>query len=143
APLARRLLAGSLDRSIDVAATLELRGYELRARGGGAGPRGRPARGARPRSRFDRRFYAVGAVVLAAALAGKLLGADDFRAYPTVALGFGPFTVALSALLVLSGLAPLRRAGRRRGAAAASDPAAVLAALRGPAAAPLPGGSRA
>ena len=29
APLARRLLAGSLDRAVDVAATLELRGYSL------------------------------------------------------------------------------------------------------------------
>jgi energy-coupling factor transport system permease protein len=141
AALARRLLAGSLDRSIDVAATLELRGYGLGGAGGGGGLRCRGR--IQPRSRFDRRFYAVGASVLAAAIAGKLLGADDFQAYPTVAFGFGPLAVALSALLVLSGLAPLRRRPRRRAAAATGDPAVVAAALRGPAAAPLPGASRA
>lgn len=121
APLARRLLAGSLDRAVDVAATLELRGYSLSppqpesgatfsssmrrtkryTRGGGAG-----AGGSRPRSRYDRRFYAVGAVVIAAAVAGKLLGADGFSEYPTVAVGLEPSTLALSALLVLAGLAP-------------------------------------
>jgi hypothetical protein len=65
------------------------------------------------RSRFDRRFYAVGALVLATAIAAKLLGADDFHAYPTIRFGFGPATVALSTLLVLSGLAPLRRKPKR------------------------------
>jgi energy-coupling factor transport system permease protein len=105
APLARRLLAGSLDRAVDVAATLELRGYS-------AGRR--PARGRRSPSRFDRRFYLVGAAVLVAAIAGKALGADEFRAYPTVSLGVGPAMLALCAVLVASGLAPLRRARRRR-----------------------------
>ncbi len=114
APLARRLLAGSLDRSVDVAATLELRGYGL------GGPRG-PRR--RERSRHDRRFYLAGALVLAAAIAGKLLGADEFHAYPTIEFALGPATLALAALLVASGLVPwqrrrrraARRAGRRRG----------------------------
>src|SRR5262249_25602634 len=61
------------------------------------------------RSRFDRRFYAVAALVLVAAIGGKVLGADDFHAYPTVAVGLEPATVALSAPIVLSGLAPRRR----------------------------------
>jgi energy-coupling factor transport system permease protein len=105
APLARRLLAGSLDRAVDIAATLELRGYSLDA------PR---ARNRRSRSRHDRRFYAVAALVLVTAVAGKLLGADDFQAYPTVAVGFGPTTIAVAAVVTLSGLAPWRRrAGRR------------------------------
>jgi len=75
--------------------------------------------------------------VLCAAVAGKLLGADDFRAYPTVQLGFGPATVALSAVLVLSGLAPWRRAPKR-----AATPAPVMrpSAPRGPGAAPRPPG---
>jgi energy-coupling factor transport system permease protein len=126
APLARRLLAGSLDRAVDVAATLELRGYSLEAphphrtpmhffahrakKGGGVGATGR-------RSRFDRRFYAAGAMVLAAAIAGKLLGADDFQAYPTVQVGLGPATLALSVLLVVSGLTPWRRRSKRRASA--------------------------
>lgn len=108
APLARRLLAGSLDRAVDVAATLELRGYSLEAP--------RPER-RRHRSRYDRRFYLAGAAVLLAAIAGKLLGADDFQTYPTVQVGLGPITLALSALLVVSGLTPWRRRPRRRASA--------------------------
>jgi len=104
APLARRLLAGSLDRAVDVAATLELRGYSLDA------PR---ARNRRARSRYDRRFYAVAAVVLAIAIAGKLLGADDFQTYPSIEIGLGPATRAVTAIVALSGLAPLKRPARR------------------------------
>ena len=100
APLARRLLAGSLDRAVDVAATLELRGYSLDA------PR---ARNRRARSRYDRRFYAVAAVVLITAVAGKLLGADDFQTYPSMEIGLTPATLALSAIVTLSGLTPLKR----------------------------------
>ena len=113
AALIRRLMAGSLDRAVDAAATLELRGYSLRSR---KSFRGRlwPLRGTKPstrRSRFDRRFYVVGGLVLAAALAGKLLGADGFHAYPTTEVGTGTATVVLSLLVVLAGLAPGRRHG--------------------------------
>jgi energy-coupling factor transport system permease protein len=104
ATLARRLLAGSFDRAVDVAATLELRGYGLDA------PR---ARNRRARSRYDRRFYAVAAIVLAAAIAGRALGLDDFHTYPSIELGAGPLTLAFSALVALSGLAPLKRRSRR------------------------------
>jgi energy-coupling factor transport system permease protein len=97
APVGRAPLAGSLDRAVDVAATLELRGYSL--------DRGRVRQRAR-RSRYDGRFYAAGAVVLLAAIAGKLAGADAFGEYPTIEIGTGPATLALSLLLVLSGLAP-------------------------------------
>jgi energy-coupling factor transport system permease protein len=113
APLARRLLAGSLDRAVDVAATLELRGYSLESR------RGQPAAPERERfvglgqhksfafaSRYDRRFYLAGALVLVAAIAGELLGADAFHAYPTIQIGLEPSTLALSTLLILSGFVP-------------------------------------
>jgi len=109
AALARRLLAGSLDRSVDVAATLELRGYSLDAP--------RPER-RRQRSRYDRRFYLVGAVVLAAAIAAKVAGADDFQTYPTIEVGLSAATLALASLVAVSGLAPLRRRPRRRARAA-------------------------
>lgn len=105
ATLVRRLMAGSLDRAVDVAATLELRGYSLAVPGRGRGGLAR----ARQRSRFDRRFYLVGGFVAAAAVAGKLLGADGFHAYPTIELGTSAATIALSALIVLSGLASRRR----------------------------------
>jgi energy-coupling factor transport system permease protein len=100
AALARRLLAGSLDRAVDVAATLELRGYSL------GGPRGR--RRHEP-SRYDLRFYAVAAVVLATAIVGKAAGADDFHPYPTIHIGLGGATLAVCAAVLASGLAPLRR----------------------------------
>ena len=111
ATLIRRLMAGSLDRAVDVAATLELRGYSLESRRGFVG-RLWPLKGTKAsilRSRFDRRFHVTGALVLVAAIGGKLLGADDFHAYPTVTVGVDPATVGLSALIVLSGLAPWRR----------------------------------
>jgi energy-coupling factor transport system permease protein len=128
APLARRLLAGSLDRAVDVAATLELRGYGLgapRLRGGGR------------RSRYDGRFYAVAAVLVVAAVAAKVAGVGDFHAYPTISVDLGAGTVALAALVLLAGLAPLRL--RRAPRAALAPP---VAALRGPAAAPPLGAGR-
>ncbi|MEX2448482.1 MAG: CbiQ family ECF transporter T component, partial [Solirubrobacterales bacterium] len=136
AALVRRLLAGSLDRAVDVAATLELRGYGLAspgaARGGVLGrldrvthkkvrsphrppcvlaPLGPALARLRFQSRYDGRFYATGAIVLAAAIAGKLLGADRFDAYPTVEIGVGAATAGLSVLIVAAGLAPWRRDG--------------------------------
>jgi energy-coupling factor transport system permease protein len=103
APLARRLLAGSLDRAVDVAATVELRGYGL------GGPRGAPAK---DRSRHDRRFYAVALGVLALTVAGAVLGLGGFDAYPTLSVPADPATVGLAALVALAGLAPF---GGRRG----------------------------
>jgi energy-coupling factor transport system permease protein len=105
--IARRLLAGSLDRAVDVAATLELRGYGLDAR---------VVKRRHARSRYDRRFYVIAAVLLAAAIAGKALGADDFHTYPEIELGTGPVTVALCGLLLLSGFATRPRRPRRRAA---------------------------
>jgi energy-coupling factor transport system permease protein len=126
--MARRLLAGSLDRAVDVAATLELRGYSLEP------PRGRRTRpvprsphgavtlfqrapwkkrygpgGGGSGSRYDRRFYATGAFVLAVAIAGKLLGADAFAEYPATEIGVSAPTLGVAALVALSGLAPLSR----------------------------------
>lgn len=105
AALARRLLAGSLDRAVDVAATLELRGYGLSV------PH---TRRRRQRSRFDRRFYIVAAVVLAAGIASKAIGGDGFRTYPTIAAELGPATGVLALVVVGAGLAPMRRRRQRR-----------------------------
>lgn len=118
ASLARRLLAGSLDRAVDVAATLELRGYSLPPRRPTGGETFFPpyacrkrftAGGARRRSRYDRRFYVAGAVVLAVAIAGKVLGADSFAEYPTVEIGTGSATLLVSAAVLLAGLVPGQR----------------------------------
>lgn len=102
AALARRLVAGSLDRAVDLAAALELRGY---ARGA---PR-RPGPGRR--SRFSWRFAACGAGVVLAAVMGLIAGAGGFEAYPTLAVDVDPATLGLAAALPL--LAALPFGGRR------------------------------
>ncbi|MGZ5326028.1 MAG: CbiQ family ECF transporter T component, partial [Solirubrobacterales bacterium] len=96
--MARRTLAGSLDRAVDVAATLELRGYSLPA-----APRGRPPL---RRSRHDRLFFALAALVAAGGIAARLAGAGGFEPYPKVAIDTGAATLALAAALPLLGLAP-------------------------------------
>jgi energy-coupling factor transport system permease protein len=79
--LAGAVLAGSLDRAMDVAATLEVRGFAAgpakRARRAGWLPR-------QPFSRHDRAFATSAVAVLAITLATKLLGFDRFAAYPLV-----------------------------------------------------------
>ena len=101
--LARRLLAGSLDRAVDVAATLELRGYA----------RGVPRRGARPRSsRHSRRFVAAGVAILAAGIGALLAGVGDFEPYPTIEIDAGLATWAVAASLPFLAAAPY--AGLRR-----------------------------
>jgi energy-coupling factor transport system permease protein len=92
AALARRLVAGSLDRAMDVAATLELRGYAL---GGRA-----PAE-SRRRSRHDWPFVAAGAAITACGVAVLLAGAGGFDPYPEVALDVDVGTLALAAALPL------------------------------------------
>ncbi len=118
APLARRLLAGSLDRAVDVAATLELRGYSLeparalrsqlrRAPNAALSPSPHAARGTTAASTRRRRGAGRG---------DRRQGARRrrFPRLPGDQVGVGPATLALSALLVLSGLTPLRRKPRRR-----------------------------
>jgi energy-coupling factor transport system permease protein len=113
APLARRLLAGSLDRAVDVAATLELRGYSLEppppAHASGALRWRHRLSAPAARSRFDRRFYLAAIAVLAAAIGGMLLDADGFHAYPAVWIDLSPVTLGVAAAVLLAGLTPIRR----------------------------------
>jgi len=117
ATLARRLLAGSLDRAVDVAATLELRGYGLEpstsSLGSSRSTSDSPGGCVDCRSRYDTRFYAVATTILVAAVAGKLLGADGFSTYPTVEMAVTSTTVAVSAVAILAGIAPWRRQPQR------------------------------
>jgi energy-coupling factor transport system permease protein len=103
---ARRLLAGSLDRSVDVAATLELRGYGLPAR---------PTERARQRGRSDGRLWAAAAALCGAALVARLAGAGGFDSYPTLEVAADPATLAVAAGCALAGLVPLRVRSSRRG----------------------------
>jgi energy-coupling factor transport system permease protein len=104
--LARRLIAGSLDRSVDVAATLELRGYGLDV----PIPRRRPKRRA-----GEIGLAATGAALLSLVLAGLFAGVGDFEAYPTVSIAFDPRTLALAvALPSVAALPFLTPSSRRR-----------------------------
>jgi energy-coupling factor transport system permease protein len=104
AALVRRLVAGSLDRAVDVAAALELRGYA----------RGAPRRGAGPRpGRHSWRFAAAGAAIVALGAGARIAGAGGFEAYPTVVVEADPATVALA--LALPALAALPFAGLVQG----------------------------
>lgn len=104
AAIARRLVAGSLDRAVDVAATLELRGYAN-------GPPG-TARGGH-RSRHDGRFLATGVAIAAAALVARAIGLGSFDPYPLTVLDADRVTLALAACIPLAAAYPFV-AGRRR-----------------------------
>jgi energy-coupling factor transport system permease protein len=120
AALARRLVAGSLDRAIDAAATLELRGYEQAASRTGVGPI--------RRSRHDARFAAAGFGIAAGGIAAHLLGLGGFDAYPSLAIDVDVATLALAAAIPVLAWAPFagersrartdRRTARARGAVA-------------------------
>ncbi|HXD53200.1 MAG TPA: energy-coupling factor transporter transmembrane component T [Solirubrobacteraceae bacterium] len=119
----RATVAGALDRSLDVAAVLEMRGYGAPrhgagASGGGAGAPGRGLRRARaghdraqrrarrPFSRHDLAFSAAALAILAFALLGDASGAARFDAYPLVSMSAGAGTLALAAAILATALVP-------------------------------------
>ncbi len=112
------VLGGSLDRAMDVAATLELRGFAAASdsrrpghggrRGlGSSGRRGRARRPARPWSRHDLAFAASAVAVFALALAGRLSGVASFEAYPQLHMPMDIGTLALCLALPLAVLLPM------------------------------------
>lgn len=98
AALLRRLVSGSLDRAVDVAATLELRGYA------GDAP-GRAPR--RPRAPGDLAFAVSGLAALVLVVGARLAGAPDYESYPLIAIDAGPATMALALALPAMALTPL------------------------------------
>ncbi len=106
AALARRLVEGSLDRAVDVAATLELRGHSL-----GIRPRGR-----RQPSRDDAPLIATGVAIVLLAVAGWLAGGGAFETYPRIEMDAGTVTLALCvALIALAPVPFVIRRWRSRG----------------------------
>ncbi len=103
--LARAVASGALDRAVDVAATLEVRGYGLP---------GRPGAPARARSRHDLALAASALALVALVAAGALAGATDFAAYPTLRAAGSPATLAVCGALVAVALLPF---AQRRGSA--------------------------
>jgi energy-coupling factor transport system permease protein len=98
AALARRLIAGSLDRSVDIAATLELRGYGLP---------GRPSRPRHRRERGEAALLASGLAGLALVAAVAASGVAGFDAYPRLAIDAGPATVIAALAVPAIAVAPL------------------------------------
>ncbi len=91
------MLTGSLDRAMDVAATLELRGFA-------AAPRA--PRLSRPWSRHDLAFSASAVVILALALLARIGGVASFTAYPLMHAPIGLGLFALCGALALAILLP-------------------------------------
>ena len=108
AVMARRLVAGSLDRAVDVAATLELRGYAHGAP--------RSARGG-PRTRYRARFLVAGIAIAALSIGGRVAGLGAYDSYPTVSTAIDAPTLLLSAAVVIAAALPFAttRGWRRRG----------------------------
>jgi energy-coupling factor transport system permease protein len=125
------VIGGSLDRAMDVAATLELRGFAAARRP----PRGsrspRPSRRSgsgrvsitgsaaldlsaptriprqmRPWSRHDIAFSCSAVAILVLAVLGRLGGAASFQAYPLVHMPVTAGTLALCAALIAAVLLP-------------------------------------
>ncbi len=102
----RAALSGALDRSVDVAAALEVRGYSLG---------GRPPRRRLPWSRHDLRVLGAAAGILLVALAGAIAGVASVDPYPTFEMDWGPAVWSLSAAIVLLALSPFAGNAARMG----------------------------
>jgi energy-coupling factor transport system permease protein len=102
----RAALAGSLDRAVDVAAALEVRGYALA---------GRPGRARRRWSRHDLRVAAAALAVATVAIAGAATGAGRIEAYPTIDMALGPAEIGIAVAFVMLGAAPFAGRSARMG----------------------------
>jgi energy-coupling factor transport system permease protein len=95
--LARAVAAGALDRAVDVAATLEVRGY---------GAARRAAREPARPSRHDLAFGAAAGAVVALVAGARVAGIAGFDAYPLLAMSTGVGEAALCVALAVVALAP-------------------------------------
>jgi energy-coupling factor transport system permease protein len=91
------VIGGSLDRAMDVAATLEVRGFATARRA---------PRSPRPWSRHDVAFLLSAAAVLALAILGRVGGVASFNAYPEIHAPVSAGTVALCLGLLAAVLLP-------------------------------------
>jgi energy-coupling factor transport system permease protein len=95
----RAVTTSALDRAIDVAATLEVRGY--------AAPTARRTRGAgAPWSRHDIAFAASAAALVALTVAAAVFGWATFAAYPSLDVPLTPATWLVAAALLLAATLP-------------------------------------
>jgi energy-coupling factor transport system permease protein len=99
--VARAALAGALDRAVEVAAALEVRGYSAAVR---------PLPERRPWSRHDLRAALAAGMLVAGAVAFSVAGVASFESYPRLEMAAGPGEIALCCLVL--GAAALPFAGR-------------------------------
>lgn len=97
AQLLRATTSGVLDRALDVAAALEVRGY---------GAARRPPRAARPYSRHDVAFMAAALGLLALAVGARIANLAPFHAYPALHAPLTAGELALAAALLACALLP-------------------------------------
>lgn len=97
AQLMRVASTGMLDRALDVAAALEVRGY---------GAAHRPPRVRRPYSRHDLAFGASATAIVALTVGVRVFGLAPFQAYPSLRAPIGASQVAGAAALLAVALLP-------------------------------------
>jgi energy-coupling factor transport system permease protein len=95
------VVGSSLDRALDVAATLEVRGFAAARRTGRSRRRARA-----PLSRHDVAFASSAAAILALAISARLAGVASFSSYPRIAMPVDAGALALSAALAAAALLP-------------------------------------
>lgn len=108
--VARSALAGALDRAVDVAAALEVRGYAVAVK---------PARQRRPWSRHDLRVALAAVAVLLAAVGMRMGGAGGVETYPHLRIELGVPESILAMALVAGASVPFAGRAARLGVARA------------------------
>lgn len=93
----RATVGGALDRSLDIAAVLEMRGY---------GARGRSRAASHPFSRHDLTFAASGLAILALALVISAANLAPFQTYPLVTMHLTTLGLVAAVLLFAFALLP-------------------------------------
>jgi energy-coupling factor transporter transmembrane protein EcfT len=106
----RAALAGALERAVEVAAALEVRGYAA------ARP---PRRSRRVWSRHDLRVATGTALIAGATAAGLAANVVWLDSEPVVRLATGPATIAVAAVFVVAGALPFAGSSARLGVARA------------------------
>ena len=96
--LMRATTSGVLDRALDVAAALEVRGYATAVRA--------PSGAKRPLSRHDIGFAAAAVAVIVISVATRVAGWSAFTAYPLLRAPAGAREIAVALGLALVALAP-------------------------------------
>jgi energy-coupling factor transport system permease protein len=106
--VSRAALSGALDRAVDVAAALEVRGYSVA---------GKPRRVKRAWSRHDVRVAAAAILIAICALVVAILGGAGVEQYPRLEVGLGPSTAFLCAMILLGSAMPFAGRSARLGVA--------------------------